>query len=195
MRKILVALAAALLLAASVSAADWQIDPVHSNVGFKVTHMVVSRVKGKFNEFSGTIKNFDGENFKNASVEVKINAKSINTDNERRDNHLRSSDFLAVDSFPTISFVSTSVSPSEDGKFQVMGNLTIRGVTKPVTLDAEYNGRVALGKGQEKTGFSATTTINRQDWGVSWNKTLDAGGLVVSDDVDLIFEIEANKSM
>lgn len=193
MKNTIAALAAAALLTTTATAADWNIDPVHSNVGFQVTHMVVSRVNGRFNEFSGSIKNFDGSNFKDASVSVDVNVKSINTENDRRDNDLRSGNFFAADSFPTISFVSTGVTPAKDGKFQIMGNLTMRGVTKPVTLDAEYHGKVALGDGHEKAGFSASTTINRQDWGITWNKTLDSGGLVVSNDVQLILEVEANK--
>lgn len=193
MKKLLVALTAVSVLASSALAADWELDKPHSYIGFKVSHMVVSKVKGQFNDFSGTISNFDGENFQDASVMVTINAGSIDTQNDRRDNHLRSSDFLAVDSFPTITFESTNVTPAEDGKFKVTGNLTIRGVTKEVTLDAEFNGMVELGEGEAKTGFSATTTINRHDFGVDWSKTLDAGGLVVGDDVELILEVEANK--
>ncbi len=175
--------------------ADWQIDRVHSYVGFKVTHMVVSKVKGQFEEFSGTVKNFDGENFADASVSVTINSASINTNNERRDGHLKSGDFFMVDSFPNITFESTNVTPAKDGKFQITGNLTMRGVTKPVTLDAEYNGMVPMGEGKAKAGFSASATINRQDWGVSWSKSLDAGGLVVSDEVELILELELNQEM
>jgi len=197
MKKVLFVVVIGMMLvsmsASSLFAADWAIDPVHSNVGFKVTHMVISKVKGQFDDFSGTIKNFDGEKFSDASVEVTVQTASVNTQNDRRDGHLRSGDFFGADSFPTITFVSTKVTPAKDGKFQVTGNLTMRGVTKPVTLDVVYNGMVPMGDGKAKAGFSATTTINRQDWGVSWSKNLDAGGLVVSDDVDLIFELELNK--
>jgi polyisoprenoid-binding protein YceI len=193
MKRTLVAFAVILMLAASAAAADWEIDRIHSYVGFRVSHMAVSKVKGQFNEFSGTIRNFEGENFQDAAITMEINTKSIDTQNERRDGHLRSGDFFLADSFPTITFVSTSISPAKDGKFQIVGNLTMRGKTNEVTLDAEYHGTVALGEGEEKAGFSATGDIDRHDWGISWSKSLDSGGLVVGNEVELIFELELNK--
>lgn len=181
------------LFAATASAQTWEFDPAHSGVDFKVTHMVISRVSGEFEKFEGKITNFDGNDFTKAGVEVTIDAASINTENERRNGHLRSDDFLAVDSFPTITFVSTEVTQPQDGNFQIIGNLTMRGVTKQVTLDAHLNGIIEDSWGNTRAGFSATTTINRQDYGVSWSKTLDTGGLVAGNDVDISLEVEAVK--
>jgi polyisoprenoid-binding protein YceI len=174
----------------SLSAATWEIDKAHSSVGFTVKHMVISNVSGKFDDFSGTI-NFDGKDFATASVVVNINPASINTANEFRDKHLKSPDFFAVDSLPQMGFKSKKVIPGKESAFQIVGDLTMRGVTKEVTLDAVFNGTVKGMQGDTRAGFSATTTINRQDWGVSWNKTLDAGGLVVSDNVRIELEVEA----
>lgn len=190
MKSIATIVAAAVLTSASVFANTWEIDRVHSSVGFQVNHMVISKVNGKFDSFNGTI-NFDGKDFSKASVVVNIDPKTIDTDNERRDGHLKSPDFFAADSLPEMKFVSTSIKPLGENKFQMVGDLTMRGVTKPVTLDGEFRGTVAA-MGKTKAGFSAKGTINRQDWGVSWNKTLDAGGFVVSDNVDLLIEVEAD---
>ncbi len=190
MKSIATIMAAAVLTSTSVFADTWEIDRVHSSVGFQVNHMVISKVNGKFDSFNGTI-NFDGKDFSKASVVVNIDPKTIDTDNERRDGHLKSPDFFAADSLPEMKFVSTSIKPLGENKFQMVGDLTMRGVTKPVTLDGEFRGTVAA-MGGTKAGFSAKGTINRQDWGVSWNKTLDAGGFVVSDNVDLLIEVEAD---
>ncbi len=190
MKSIATIMAAAVLTSTSVFADTWEIDRVHSSVGFQVNHMVISKVNGKFDSFNGTI-NFDGKDFSKASVVVNIDPKTIDTDNERRDGHLKSPDFFAADSLPEMKFVSTSIKPLGENKFQMVGDLTMRGVTKQVTLDGEFRGTVAA-MGGTKAGFSAKGTINRQDWGVSWNKTLDAGGFVVSDNVDLLIEVEAD---
>lgn len=153
--------------------------------------MVISKVNGKFNTFSGKI-DFDGKDFSKAAVEVMIDPRTIDTDNERRDGHLKSPDFFAADSLPEMKFKSTSITPQGDNKFQMVGDLTMRGVTKPVTLNCEFGGTVTA-MGGTKAGFSARGKVNRQDWGISWNKALDAGGLVVSNDVDIIIEVEADK--
>lgn len=189
MRKIVLIVLASALLSSHLMAQSWVIDKSHSYLGFEVSHNIVSKVRGQFGEFSGTI-NYDGKDLSKASVEVIIDPKSIDTQNERRDNHLRSSDFFAADSLPEMKFVSTKVIPGDGSKFQIVGDLTMRGVTKPVTLDAQLNGSIEGGRGMI-AGFSASTTINRQDWGVSWSRSLDKGGLVVGNDVVLNFEIEA----
>jgi polyisoprenoid-binding protein YceI len=183
-------IAAAALVVPSLSAATWEIDKVHSRAGFTVKHMVISNVEGKFDDFSGTI-NFDGKDFAAATVVVSINPASINTGNTTRDKHLKSPDFFAADSLPQMGFKSTKVIPGKDNTFQIVGDLTMRGVTKEVTLDAVFNGTVKGMQGDTRAGFSATTTINRQDWGVSWSKTLDSGGLVASNDVKITLEVEA----
>ena len=182
-------LAVGLLTAsATATAANWDIDMVHSSVGFKVSHLVVSRTTGTFTDYDANIK-FDKDNLEAGSVQ----AASIDTENEKRDSHLRSGDFLDVVTFPTITFVSTSISPVEDGAFTMTGDFTMRGVTKEVTFECEFHGAVEA-FGSLRTGFTAETTINRQDFGVSWDKTLDTGGLVAGNDVDITIELELIQS-
>jgi polyisoprenoid-binding protein YceI len=154
--------------------------------------MVVSRVKGSFNDFTGTI-NFDGQNWKDASVTITARAASIDTDNEKRDNHLRSDDFLNAEKYPELTFVSKEVTKGEGNRFTITGDLTIRDVTREVTFDCEFFGTTQDPWGNTRAGFAAQTTIDRQEFGVSWNNTLDAGGLVVSDEVEIMLEIEAVK--
>lgn len=177
--------------AASLASADtYTIDATHSNVGFAVRHMTVSKVRGSFGKFEGTV-NVDPADTTKWSCDVVIQTASINTQAERRDNHLRSADFFNAEEFPTLTFKSTKVAPKGKDKFEINGDLTMRGVTKPVTLEAEILGSMQDSKGNKRLGFSATTTIDRMDYGVSWNKTLDTGGLVVGHDVDITLEIEA----
>lgn len=184
-------LVAMLLATSTLFAETWEIDKAHTNIGFQVRHMVVSKVKGQFNEFSGTI-NFDGKDFATATVEVTINPKSINTSNDYRDKDLRSPSFFNTDSLPEMKFVSTKIVPKGDNKFEMTGNLTMHGQTHPVTLQGEFNGVIAMKDGA-KAGFSARTTINRQDWGLKWHNTLPTGELVVSDEVEISLEVEANR--
>ncbi|MFH2056117.1 MAG: YceI family protein [bacterium] len=193
MRKLMISGLLLALLSISASAQTWEFDVAHSGIDFKVSHMVISKVSGEFDKFEGKITNFDGADFTKAGVEVTIETSSINTENERRDTHLRSGDFFLADSFPTITFVSTKVTTPVNGDFQITGDLTIRGVTKSVTLAAHLNGTVQDPWGNTRAGFSASTTINRQDYGVSWSQTLDAGGLVAGDEVEISLEVEAVK--
>ena len=182
----------ALILATSTLFAEtWELDKAHTNVGFQVRHMVVSNVKGQFNEFSGTIV-FDGKDFSAAKVEVTINPKSISTNNEYRDKDLRSPNFFNADSLPEMKFVSTKIVPKGDNKFEMTGDLTMHGQTHPVTLQGDFHGTIATKDGA-KAGFSASTRINRQDWGLKWHNTLPTGELIVSDDVDIFLEVEANR--
>jgi polyisoprenoid-binding protein YceI len=168
----------------------WEIDPVHSEVSFVVRHMVVSKVRGRFDRFSGTI--VTAEDVARSSVNVTIEASSINTNEPNRDNHVRSADFLDADNFPNITFRSIAVR-SEGGGFFVDGELTIRGATRPVTLDVEVNGFTPDPYGGTRAGFSATTEINRQDFGVSYNGPIPGAnnGMVLSDKVALTLEVEA----
>ena len=189
-------LASVALLAATTGAAlaepvTYTIDPAHSTVGFNVRHFF-SRVPGRFNEFEGTIT-FDDKDAAKSAVDVTIKTASISTNNERRDNHLRSPDFFAADSFPTITFKSTKVTPAGENKFKVDGNLTIRGITKPVTLDATFLGAGNVGMGGLRAGWEATTTVNRKDFHVSWNKVLDQGGTMLGDDVAIQLGVEGMK--
>jgi polyisoprenoid-binding protein YceI len=196
-RTISLALAALLSFAALASATpvSYTVDKTHTEVGFEVRH-IFSRVHGRFNEFTGTIV-FDEQNPAAIQVDATAEAKSIWTDNDRRDNHLRSADFFAVDSFPTLTFKSTKVTADGKNKYKVAGNLTMRGVTRPVVFDGEFLGAGAFGIGGHsmgnKAGFVATTVVNRKDYGINWNKTLDNGGLMLSDEVTLTLNIEADQ--
>src|SRR5580704_14926008 len=168
----------------------WEIDPVHSEVSFVVRHMVVSKVRGRFDRFSGTV--VTDEDLDRASVNVTIDASSINTNEPVRDNHVRSADFLDVDHFPNITFRSTDVR-SESGAFFIDGELTIRGAARPVTLNVEVNGFTPDPYGGTRAGFSATAEIDRQDFGVSYNGPIPGANnaMVLSDKVTLNLEIEA----
>jgi len=172
------------------NADTYQIDRSHSNIGFAVSHLTVSRVKGNFTDFSGTIQ-YDTTDITKSSVEIEIKAYSITTANEGRDRHLKSPDFFAVDSFPSISFKSTKVTKKTDKTFDVVGDLTMRGVPKPVTLNVELLGMLNDPQMGKRLGFSATGKLNRQDYGVHYNDMLDSGGLVAGNEIELILEIEA----
>ena len=186
-------LTAGLLVALTIpsSAAKWDLDMAHSSVTFSVKHLVISNVNGKFGDFSGSIE-FDGESVSSGQVEMTIRTASIDTDNADRDAHLGNEDFFDVAKFPEMSFKSKSVTAGEGNEFRLTGDLTIKGVTKEVIFDCEFHG-VASFMGTTKAGFSAETTINRQDFGISWSRSLDTGGLVVSDKVEIALEIEANR--
>jgi len=186
-----VPLALVFALAGQAKAAPqtWTIDPNHSQVGFSIRHFF-SRVPGNFQKFSGDIV-YDQANPTASSVKVSIDAASINTQNDKRDNHLRSEDFFYVEKFPALTFESTKVTPgTESGKLKVDGNLTMRGVTKPVTLDATFLGAGPSMNGEQRSGFQAVAKINRKDFGIIWNKTLDQGGTMLGDDVDININVE-----
>lgn len=174
----------------TASAETYKLDRSHSYVGFSVTHLGLSKVKGNFGQFSGSME-YDAADVSKSVVEVTIEAASIDTKAEGRDKHLKSPDFFAADSFPTITFKSNAVTPKGPKNFDVTGDLTMRGVTKPVTLSVEMVGAMDDPNMGKRLGFTATGKINRQDYGVSWSRALDTGGLVVSDDVELILEVEA----
>jgi polyisoprenoid-binding protein YceI len=172
------------------AADEYKIDPVHSTVAFSVKHMVVNTVHGRFNDYSGQII-FDDKDPSKSSVDVSIKSASINTDNGQRDGHLKSPDFLDVQKFPEITFKSKSVETKSDG-FVAHGVLTIRGVSKDVDLVFKLNGPIGVG-GSNLLGAEASLTINRQDYGVSWSKSLDSGGLVVANDVKIDINVEAKQ--
>jgi len=190
-----ISIATILVLCASLAAAEpvtLVFDRGHSEVGFNIRHFF-NKVHGRFKDFSGTVL-FDGGNLAASSVEVSIVDSTIDTANERRDAHLRTADFFDAAKTPLITFKSTKVVPGKDAThFQVVGDFTMRGVTKPVTLEAEMLGMgpIAIGGNSLGTqgGFIATTTINRQNWGIIWNKTLDQGGMMLGDDVDIVLNI------
>jgi len=166
----------------------WKIDPNHSRVSFSIRH-IFSKVPGTFDAFSGTIQ-FDPEKPAAASTQIEIDAKSINTNVERRDNDLRSANFFDVEKYPTLSFASTGVKDLGNGKLEIAGNLTMHGVTKPVTLDATLLGSGPGMSGETRAGFEATTTIDRKQFGIIWNRQLDQGTLL-GDDVAIRIDIEA----
>lgn len=173
----------------ATSTTTWTIDPSHSVVEFSVKHMMFATVKGRFTEVSGAI-NLDSENVANSSVDVTIGAASIDTRDEKRDEHLRSADFFDVETFPSLTFKSTSVE-ARGSDLKVTGDLTIHGVTRQVVLDTELNGQGANPWGQQVISYSASTRINRKDYGLNWNTALESGGVLVSDEVKISIEIEA----
>lgn len=169
-------------------AGTWTIDPVHSEVGFSVRHMMVSKVRGKFASFSGEI--VTGVHPLESSAVAQIDLSSIDTGNPQRDDHLRSADFFDIANTPTMTYRSTGIRPDGDG-YVVDGELTLRGVTREVPLRLELNGFGPDAYGGVRAGFTATGEINRHDFGVSWNAAIETGGVVVSDKVTLHLEIEA----
>lgn len=198
MRHILRLLVASIAVAAFaappvVRAETFKIDNVHSVASFQIRHLF-SKVPGRFNEMRGMIE-YDSKNLANSSVEVSITTASINTENERRDGHLRSADFFDAENHPAITFKSTKVIPGDaPEKFKIEGNLTMRGVTKKVTLDVTQLGVGFLGRGVVG-GWEATATVNRQDFGISYNRTFDKGGTLLGDDVSIYLMIEANEDL
>ena len=171
-------------------AAEWAIDAGHSSAQFKVRHLMVSTVTGSLGKVTGAIQ-YDPADPTKSSVEANIDTTTITTAHEARDNHLKSPDFFDVAKFPAITFKSKKVEKSGDGRLKVTGDLTMKGVTKEVALDVEGPMTpVAVGGGNLASGLTATTKINRQDFGVSWSKTMDGGGLVVSDEVTITIDLE-----
>jgi polyisoprenoid-binding protein YceI len=171
-----------------LAAGTWTIDPAHTEVGFSVRHLMVSKVKGTFKSFEGTIT--VPEDLSKASVEVKIDMASIDTGEENRDNHLRSGDFFSAEEFPHMTFTSTSIKKA-GSDYQVEGNLTIHGVTKPAVLDVEFNGVGPDPWGGLRAGFSAATEISRKEFGIDLEMPLEGGGVVVGDKVTITLEVEA----
>jgi polyisoprenoid-binding protein YceI len=185
---------AALVLAApsAAFAAEYVIDSAHSGASFSVKHLMVSNVRGTFANITGTV-NYDEKDVTKSTVEATIDAKTIDTDEPKRDEHLRSPDFFDTEKFPTITFKSTKVEKAGEN-LKVTGNLTLHGVTKPVVLDVEgMTQEVKDPWGNSKRGASATTKINRKDFGLTWNKALEAGGVAVGDDVKITIDLELNK--
>lgn len=167
----------------------WTLDKAHSKVGFNVTHMAISEVEGNFKDFDGAVVT-KSEDFDGAEISFSAKAASIDTDNERRDNHLRSPDFFEVEKYPDISFKGKLV--KDGGKYKLKGDLTMHGVTKPVELDVTYGGKINTGRG-EKAGFRLRGTINRKDFGLTWSNKVPTGELVVGDEVEIVGKIEVDK--
>ena len=172
---------------------DYTIDTAHSRVGFVARHAMVTKVRGSFDEFEGSI-HLDGENPANSSGRVTIQAKSIDTRNSQRDDHLRSNDFLDMDNHAEITFVSTAIKQDDDTNFVVTGDLTVRGVTKSVDIPFEYTGSATDPFGNQRVGLEGSVVINRKDYGVNWNAALETGGVLVSEKVTLEIEVSAIKN-
>ena len=171
----------------------YTLDPAHTRIGFVARHAMVTKVRGAFNDFTGTAV-LDGANPANSRVEVTIEAASIDTRNAQRDEHLRGNDFLAMQEYPKITFVSTGVRQAGETTFEVTGDLTIKGVTNAITIPFEFEGAATDPFGNQRVGFEGAVAINRKDYGVSWNAALEGGGVLVSDKVTLEFEISAIKN-
>ncbi len=170
----------------------WNIDPAHSAVHFKVRHMMISNVRGEFESFTGKV-DFDPENPLATKVDIAIDAASINTREEQRDAHLRSPDFLNAEEYPHLTFKSKRVEVLSDDRARLIGDLTIRDVTREVALDVEYAGMAQSPWGTTSAGFTATTTINRKDWNLTWNQALETGGVLVGDNIKIDIELEIIK--
>ena len=169
------------------------LDPTHTRVGFVARHAMVTKVRGQFNEFEGTAV-VDGTDLTRSTVQLTIQAASIDTRNEQRDGHLRSNDFLAMEEYPQITFVATNLHQASPTTLELTGELTIRGVTNTVTVPFQFEGAATDPYGNLRVGFEGSTVINRKDYGITWNATLEAGGVLVSDKITLEFEVSAIKT-
>jgi polyisoprenoid-binding protein YceI len=172
---------------------DYTIDPIHSSIGFVARHAMITKVRGTFDEFDGHL-HVEAADPSKSSAKVTIKVASIDTRNADRDAHLRTNDFFAMDEYSEILFESTSVEPVDDTTFRVTGDLTIRGVTRPLTFDLEYNGSAIDPFGNHRVGFEGSVPVNRKDWGITWNAPLELGGVIISDKVTLEFDISAIKN-
>lgn len=167
----------------------WAIDPTHSEIGFKVKHMMFTNVSGKFNLFDADIQN-EEENFETSTINFSAEVNSINTGNDDRDNHLRSADFFDVENFRKLTFKSTNVKKVNEGEYKISGDLTIKDVTKSITLDTEYSGLMKDPWGNTKIGLSLNGKINRREFGLTWNAALETGGVLVGEDIKLNAEVQ-----
>lgn len=172
----------------------WVLDPTHSELLFKVKHLMITNVKGEFRNFSAEITSV-GADFSKASVKAEVEANSVFTNNDDRDNHLRSADFFEVERFPKLSFESSAMNAKGDDEFELVGTLTIKGVSKEVRLNVEFGGVNKDPWGNEKAGFSLNAKINRKDWGLNWNAALETGGVLVSDEVRIQAELQFVKQV
>jgi polyisoprenoid-binding protein YceI len=171
----------------------YTIDPAHTRIGFVARHAMVTKVRGSFDEFEGTAT-LDGANPANSSAQVTIKAASIDTRNAQRDEHLRSNDFLSMQEYPTITFSSTGARKVDDSNYELTGDLTIKDVTKSITIPFSFEGAAKDPFGNQRVGFEGSVAINRKDYGITWNAPLETGGVLVSDRITLEFEISAIKN-
>ena len=177
----------------TATATKWVLDPMHSEVQFKIKHLVISTVTGSFNTFAGALESAGDDNFDNAKVEFSLDVDSINTNQEQRDAHLRGEEFFDSAQFPHIKFESTSFVKTGGNEYQVTGNLTVKDVTNSVTLEAEYGGSAVDFYGNHKAGFEVSGKINRKEFNLTWGAVTEAGSIVVGDDVKLLFNVQFAK--
>ena len=178
--------------AQATTATTWVIDPIHSEVQFKVKHLMVSTVTGSFGQYEGQVEMTD-DGFEDAKITFSADVSSISTGNEQRDGHLKSADFFDAEQFPKLSFTSTGMKKTGDDSYDLTGDLTMHGVTKSVTLKVEYGGQMQDFYGQTKAGFEVSGKLNRKEFGLTWDGVTEAGGVVVSDEVRLIMNIQVTK--
>jgi len=193
MKKIILSLVAAAIGFTASAQSKWNVDPTHSNVKFSVSHMVISEVEGSFTGFEGTL-DAPGADFNNATINFSVNVGTVNTNSEQRDGHLKSADFFDAAKYPAMTFKSTSFKKTSGNNYQLVGNLTIKGVTKKVTFDVTYGGTVKDPYGNIKAGFKAKSSIKRMEYGLTWSTLTEAGGMVVGDDVAIMLNIELAKA-
>lgn len=172
--------------------ATWLIDPTHTEVHFKVRHLVISTITGSFNKFEGSVES-DKADFTDAKIHFSADTASVDTNNEQRDGHLKSDDFFNAEKYPKVTFESTSVEKKSGNEYVITGNLTMRDVTKPIELKVEYGGTTKDAYGQTKAGFELTGKLNRQDYGLKWSAVTEAGGIVASDEVKLNISVQIIK--
>jgi polyisoprenoid-binding protein YceI len=171
----------------------WSIDPAHSEISFKVKHLMITNVKGVFKEFGANVYT-TGDSFITSDIDFSMNPVTVDTNDQQRDEHLKTSDFFDVDNYKQITFVGKSFEKADDSNYVLLGDLTIKDVTKQVKLEVEFGGVMKDPWGNEKAGFSINGKINRKDWGLNWNAALEAGGVLVSDDVKINCEVQLVKA-
>jgi polyisoprenoid-binding protein YceI len=179
-------------LSNNVKAVEWRFDHPHTNIGFSITHLVISDVTGRFNEFDGTFSS-PGDDFEGSRVSITIKTASIDTDNEKRDKHLRSADFFDAEKHPEITFKSTSFEKVGDKKYKISGQFMMNGVTRDIALEATLTGVIDDPWGGTRAGFKATTTLDRYDYNLTYNKALETGGFLIGRDVDVVINVELIK--
>jgi polyisoprenoid-binding protein YceI len=197
MKKLFITAAAAFMIGSTNAQVNWKLDASHSKMSFSVVHAMVSETEGRFKMFDGSVSSKSEMDFTDANINFTVDASSINTEDEKRDGHLKSPDFFDVAKFPTLTFKSTSMKPTGKGKtsYEVEGDLTMHGVTKKVKFMAIGASKTVKDPyGNIKNGFKVTGKINRKDFGLTWNAALEAGGVMVSEDVDIVLNIELNKA-
>jgi polyisoprenoid-binding protein YceI len=193
MKKFLAISTFVLATTSSSFATDYKVDPDHTKISFKVRHLGISWVPGTFSKLDGVFS-FDEKNIEASKAKANIEVASVNTENKKRDDHLKGEEFFAGEKYPAISFVSTGIKDVSGNKFTVIGDLTMHGVTKSVELSAEYNGSAKDPWGNDRAAFSATTKLNRKDFGLQWSKVLETGALVVGEDVLITIDVEGIKA-